>query len=568
MGDKNKSIEENQSQDLDDILMYSSTSSSSSSRDYSDVGILSDVETLLNVPLEPLTKGKPYKILTEENIRKYQESDIKNISEILNITQAEAALVLVHCNWNVSIIPDRWFNEGTNLRRDIGLTEIPYMELTFNAKQVNCGMCAKEFPQELIPAPCCGHTFCINCWAGYIGTRVNMGMKCLVLRCPVLKCNSALDKDMIHMLASNADRDLYDNYLMRSYIECNFKAKWCPGPSCTCAVILEDGNSYSKVTCECGYSFCWKCTKEPHQPVNCIAANNWIMESHKQSQNMAIVNTKCCPNCAHSFEANDRYKRVQCASCNHQFCKTCLSSWLEQGFWEADQFTHICPNGKGKQVINFDDEERQKRAEEFNKKYQNFHTQWMNHDMGLQAAYEEIQNLKNGPLLRAVADKQGIDKTEMSFVTDAWEQIVDCKRFFKWACVFEFYLTDSDNPRLYLFHYLLRRGEVVLERLYQQAGNLSIYSIMEQSSPQFLDFRHVLQQKTSVACNFFKNMVWALGNNHSDLNTLRQDLHFRLLESGPATPTEDNNEHKENPWICAHCHFPNDGSTICVMCYY
>ena len=63
---------------------------------------------------------------------------------------------------------------------------------------------------------------CMFC-AGYIGTSVNMGMKCLVLRCPVLKCNSAVDKDMIHMLASNADRDLYDNYLMRSYIECNFK---------------------------------------------------------------------------------------------------------------------------------------------------------------------------------------------------------------------------------------------------------------------------------------------------------------------------------------------------------
>ena len=57
MGDKNKSIEENKSQDLDDILFYtSSTSSSSSSRDYSDVGILSDVETLQNIPLEPLTK--------------------------------------------------------------------------------------------------------------------------------------------------------------------------------------------------------------------------------------------------------------------------------------------------------------------------------------------------------------------------------------------------------------------------------------------------------------------------------------------------------------------------------
>ena len=43
--------------------------------------------------------------------------------------------------------------------------------------------------------------------------------------------------------------------------------------------------------------------------------------------------------------------------------------------------------------------------------------------------------------------------------------------------------------------YFAGRGEVVLERLYQQAGNLSIYSIMEQNSPQFLNFRHVLLQK-------------------------------------------------------------------------
>ena len=40
-------------------------------------------------------------------------------------------------NRNVSIIPDRWFNEGTNLRHNIGLSEIPFMEFTFNAKQVS-----------------------------------------------------------------------------------------------------------------------------------------------------------------------------------------------------------------------------------------------------------------------------------------------------------------------------------------------------------------------------------------------------------------------------------------------
>lgn len=59
--------------------------------------------------------------------------------------------------------------------------------------------------------------------AGYIGTSINDGPGCLMLRCPDPSCDAAVDQDMINLLASDEDREKYDRYLLRSYIEDNKK---------------------------------------------------------------------------------------------------------------------------------------------------------------------------------------------------------------------------------------------------------------------------------------------------------------------------------------------------------
>lgn len=58
---------------------------------------------------------------------------------------------------------------------------------------------------------------------GYIGTAINDGPGCLVLRCPDPSCAAAVGQDMINALASDEDKEKYFRYFIRSYIEDNRK---------------------------------------------------------------------------------------------------------------------------------------------------------------------------------------------------------------------------------------------------------------------------------------------------------------------------------------------------------
>lgn len=65
--------------------------------------------------------------------------------------------------------------------------------------------------------------------AAYITTSINDGPGCLTLRCPDPSCDAAIGQDMIDTLTSGEDKDKYNRYLLRSYIEDNRKvgAKCC-----------------------------------------------------------------------------------------------------------------------------------------------------------------------------------------------------------------------------------------------------------------------------------------------------------------------------------------------------
>jgi len=58
---------------------------------------------------------------------------------------------------------------------------------------------------------------------GHIGTSTNDSLGCLVLRCPNPICGAANGQDMIKLLAYDEDKEKYDYYLLKSYIEDNKK---------------------------------------------------------------------------------------------------------------------------------------------------------------------------------------------------------------------------------------------------------------------------------------------------------------------------------------------------------
>ncbi|XP_019107942.2 probable E3 ubiquitin-protein ligase ARI8 isoform X3 [Beta vulgaris subsp. vulgaris] len=577
--DSMKRIDENPAADeTDEDLVFDSESDDDS--DF-DTGIISDLEEELDNCI--INHQKPYKVITEAAVRHCQERDIKNISDILSITKDEASLLLLHFDWNANAVLDEWFTNGQKLREELGLTDVP-MDVAMespDAKDVTCGICSGNFSRHLVAAASCGHIFCNTCWTGYIGTSIKDGLACLKLRCPDSSCNTAVGLDMINMLASDDDKEIYARYFRRSYIGNITKAKWCPAPGCNYAVLLVNGCRISRVTCKCSYCFCWKCTKEAHQPISCTALSRWEVESLVQAQNRRIA-TKSCPNCGRVLEVNSNCNRMECESCNFHFCnvsdktcRLCLGSWLKEVCVEGNQinqYKHICCERKLKQVEK--DEERRKIAQESVIRYDRCHNQWKTHDMHLQAAVQEAEKLENGMLI-SIADEHGLRETEISFVTEAWQQIADCKRICKWACVYEYYLPNFAKERRILFNYLLRRAEVVLEQLYQCTAEPAIFNLAETSADKLLQTRNHLCLKTSVARNYFDNMVWAMENGHSNMNTLRRTISSRSFQLGLATTAAGGNNgargctDETKHWTCPHCKFTNDLlAYICVMCYH
>ncbi|XP_028246834.1 probable E3 ubiquitin-protein ligase ARI7 [Glycine soja] len=107
-------------------------------------------------------------------------------------------------------------------RNIVGLLEKPVFPNS-NTRKLTCGICFGTYPCAQVESVACDHPYCYSCWAGHIGTSTNDSLGCLVLRCPNPTCGAANGQDMINLLASDEDKEKYDYYLLKSYIEDNKK---------------------------------------------------------------------------------------------------------------------------------------------------------------------------------------------------------------------------------------------------------------------------------------------------------------------------------------------------------
>ncbi|KAK9724567.1 hypothetical protein RND81_05G082800 [Saponaria officinalis] len=520
----------------------------------------------------PSNQKGEYKILSVPEIVKCQEDDINNVSNVLSISRAEATILLLFCRWDVQNATDRWLSDAKETRAELGLPENISTALgSPSTKDMTCGKCSAPVPEFLCSDLFCGHKFCKTCWQDFIGKSLKETN--LILRCPDQSCDASVNQDIISMVASEADQKNYSYLFLRSYLADATKGKWCPTPGCNHAVVLVPHSVTLKFTCKCLVTFCYRCLKEAHQPVSCAIFDSWRVESLKQSPNWHLACIRQCPKCHRSVEINAWHKRAECPPCKFHFCSTCSGPWLEHGRWVGDQFTHFCPEDKLK--ANSEIEKRRAQAAKELGKYQEYFKQWRNFQMEQENALMKVQSLQRVEL-KVLAEKQGLPLEEVSFVADAWLQVAECKRVFKWACVYDYYFFQLEETRRPFFNLLMKHGVFVLNQLGQCASELPKFLAADAPpTDQFAAFREKLCLKLRVTKNFFENLQIAIKNGYQDLESLRSDICSReSIERKAATKagthsgaTESASETTDEG--CPHCSFPTDHSTaICVMCYH
>ncbi|KAL0874561.1 hypothetical protein Bca101_024266 [Brassica carinata] len=468
-----------------------------------------------------------YVVLKEEDIRKRQEDDIKQVSTVLSITNAEASVLLLHYRWNVSKLNDEWFADEDKVRRTVGVLEGGGSAVVAkNPRKIKCGICFDKIRRVKIVPVVCGHTFCSTCWNGYISTAINDGSGCLMRKCPEPSCHVAIGRDMVEKLVvSEEDKEKYDRYFLRSYIEESRKMKWCPAPGCEHAIEFSatgTGISYD-VSCSCSHRFCWNCNEDAHSPVGCDTVSQWILKNSAEAENTTwiLANSKACPKCKRPIEKNHGCMHMTCGPpCRHEFCWLCLGSWKEHN--ERTGGHYSCNKYEKDKIEGLYDEAEKKRqmAKSSLERYTHYYERWASNEKSRQKAFGDLQMFLSENITK-LSVIQCIPETQLTFITDAWLQIIECRRVLKWTYAYGYYLPESEHEKQCFFEYVQGEAESGLERLHKCVETESeVFQNAEEPSEQhFNAFREKLTTLTSVTKTHFETLVKALENGLSDVES-------------------------------------------------
>ncbi|GLT92181.1 hypothetical protein SLE2022_100320 [Rubroshorea leprosula] len=518
-----------------------------------------------------VSKPRDYITLTQPDIRRRMEDDVERVRAVLSVSKTEASTLLIHHNWNVSRVNDAWFaDEG--IREKVGLFEKPIINLSESGDLIYCGICFESYPRRRIVTASCGHPYCTDCWRSYVSNAINDGPGCLILKCPhPSRCSAAVGRDMIDALATDGEREKYAQYLINSYVEGNKEnTKWCPAPGCECAINFLQGENFD-VSCQFSHLFCWNCTEEAHRPLDCKTVEKWMLKNSSESENMTYVLafTKPCPKCKRPIEKNQGCNHMTCRQpCGHEFCWICLGDWKN----------HMC-NRYAKQ----DEDRKREMAKEYLERYTHYFERWANNEKSMKQALDDLKKVQELQLEK-LADVQCRTEISLNFLTDAWKQIVECRRILKWTYAYGYYLPEEEKTKKRLFEHLQGQAESELERLHYCAEReLEPFLSTEGPSTEFLSFQHKLSGLTSVTKNYFEKMVSALENGLSDVHSSstpspslpsNSDTFFESKRPRKKAKIEEQvNERIEGLifgtelWSCRRCTFINEShAQVCQVC--
>lgn len=181
--------------------------------------------------------------------------------------------------------------------------------------------------------------------------------------------------------------------------------------------------------------------------------------------------------------------------------------------------------------------------------------------------------------LEKLSDKQGQPESQLKFITEAWLQIVECRRVLKWTYAYGYYLPEREHGKRQFFEYLQGEAESGLERLHQCAEKELQTYLTGGPSKDFNEFRMKLAGLTSVTRNYFENLVRALENGLSDVDGhggssrtggarslgagSSKSRSSRSKGAARSSRATDDSAH----WSCEYCTFANAKSaTVCQMC--
>ena len=184
-----------------------------------------------------------------------------------------------------------------------------------------CPICFDDTQTRTL-ALACSHKFCTECWSAYATNKIRsegeFRVTCMGEDCSLVATDSFI-QSVLTEDPSTFDR--FKELLIRHFVSCNRKLKFCPYPECTQTVSCPAAASKFALTTiiptvNCGnekHKFCFACPiEDDHRPLICSVSKLWTQKCRDDSEtaNWIKSNTKECSKCQSTIEKDGGCKWV------------------------------------------------------------------------------------------------------------------------------------------------------------------------------------------------------------------------------------------------------------------
>ncbi|KAL6748380.1 hypothetical protein V8C86DRAFT_2879354 [Haematococcus lacustris] len=474
-----------------------------------------------------------YKILNKQDLQLRRDDAIREVTSVLGISDDDALRVLRKYKWDVNRVHDQWFSDMDAVKASVGLQD---PGPSTSADHATCMVCFDTFPLSEMRSAACRHHYCSTCWRGYVKNAIANGPASLDLRCPTPKCKACVPADLILSVAEPADAERWSTFALRSFVEDNRNMSWCVGQGCEAAVECKVDRAADEaldVSCSCcGATFCFSCHEDAHRPVRCAVVRQWVTKNSAESENVTwiIANTKPCPKCHRPIEKNQGCMHMTCSQCKYEFCWLCQGEWKEHGertggYYNCNRFEAARRKG------DFDEEaSKRENAKQSLERYMHFFERWDAHQKARVKARSDSA-IVSREWLERLSEQTKTPTSQLKFIMDAWQQIIECRRVLSWTYTYGYYSFDPQSPTAKadannktFFEFLQGDAENSLERLHE-AAEKQVKKVMEDfktapgssSIEAFMTFRKRLIGLTDVTRGYFDKLVAQLERGFNDL---------------------------------------------------
>ncbi|CAF2115481.1 unnamed protein product [Rotaria magnacalcarata] len=398
------------------------------------------IQPYIDEPLTPSDQKKPnfhYSVLTENQYIELIMNYVDEIKDILQLPSTIVKLLLHYFKWNKQRLLERFYEMDHDEFYRQSKVVNPFTEKRCASESTGiCLICCSDGQTEMFSLKC-KHTFCNDCWKGYLINKIiNEGLA-QTIACPDLQCEILVDDETITKFLDDNEfvKHIYTKIILNSYVENNPRARWCPGKKCGCiinATSLTSAYNYAQlITCDhCQTSFCFQCAQSWHDPIKCILLLQWNKKMLDDSETVIWLkaNTKSCPKCKVNIEKNGGCNHMTCGHCCHEFCWLCFGKWSthsECNRFDENQITDALQNEYALALS----------------RYVHYYDRFYNHQYSFDLETKLFENIR----LKLIHNEQQLSKNDTQTIEKAFSVLLSCRQTLIYTYPFAYYLVKNNQ---------------------------------------------------------------------------------------------------------------------------